>query len=171
MMMRAFALWLFLAGAPLVAQSASEATIQALLSEVRQLRAVLEKSAILAPKIQMTLQRMQLQQTMLVNASRELESVRSQLAGVAMAQSNSTAQMRELEVSAPREHDVERRKMMEREVRMVKEHVEQRRMEEAQLRGRESEIAGKVQSEQAKLDEVAGRLNAFERLLDEPKRD
>ena len=58
----------------------SDSAIQALLDEVRQLRLAVERSAVMAPKIQMTLQRMQLQQDSVSRASRQLEDLHGLLA-------------------------------------------------------------------------------------------
>jgi hypothetical protein len=48
----------------------------------------------------------------------------------------------------------------------MKSLVEQNRIRDAQLRARESEIAGRVQTEQAKLDELNHRLSGLERMLE-----
>lgn len=151
------------------AQNSSEAMMQALLNEVRQLRLALEKSTTLTPRIQMTLQRMQLQQDSVSRASRELEEIRGHLTRSAGEEASISAQLRDVEAGASREQDGERRKTMENQTREMKTILEQRRIEDSQLRGRESETAGRLRTEQAKLDELNERLNSLERLLDAPQ--
>ena len=72
-----------------LAQTSSDGTIQALLAEVRQLRLALERSAVVAPRIQITLHRMQIQQNSVFRASRELENVRDLLAKSAASRQGS----------------------------------------------------------------------------------
>lgn len=150
------------------AQSSSDGTMQALLTEVRQLRVALERSMVLAPRIQVTLQRMQLQQDAVSRAAREVEDVRHQLAKSAAEEASVPAQIRDLEASALREQDPERRKAMENEVKAMKFLMEGRQAGDSQLRARESDIAGRLQAEQAKLDELNERLNSLERMLEAP---
>src|SRR5438046_2073425 len=74
----------------------SDSAIQALLDEVRQLRLVVERSAVLAPKIQMTLQRIQLQQDSVSRASRQLD-LRGQLAKSAAEEADVAFHIKNLE--------------------------------------------------------------------------
>ena len=161
--------WLVLfAGPCAVAQSNNDATLQALLVEVRQLRLALERSAVLTPKIQMTLQRMQFQQEALGRVSRELESVRSQLSSTAGEEAKAGTFISDLENRILQEQDAARRKQLETELKIAKSATEQQSATATQLRAREAELAGRLATEQAKWDELNDRLNAIERALDAP---
>lgn len=150
-----------------LAQSSSGGTIQTLLAEVRLLRLALERSAVVAPKIQLTLQRMQLQQDSVSRASRELEEVRNQMAKSAAEEASVSTQIREVEASAAREQDAGRRKALETEVKGMKSLMEQQGIGHSQLRARENELAGRLRTEQVKLSELSDhRLNTLERMLE-----
>jgi hypothetical protein len=162
------------------AQTTSDGTIQALLAEVRQLRLALERSAVVAPRIQLTLHRMQFQQEAVSRVSRQLEDIRSQMAGSASVEekeiANIRAHMKEVEARSAQELDPARRKVLEDEVSRLRQRLEkgaektdQQRLNEAQQIARASELAGRLQTEQAKLDELGERLNTLERLLDAPQ--
>ena len=151
------------------AQTSSEATIQALLAEVRQLRLALERSAVVAPRIQVTLQRMQLQQDSVSRASRELEDLRAHMAKSAAEESGMSVQIKDTELSAAREQDPVRRKELEADVNAMKSLIEQQRIRDSQLRARENEMAGRLQTEQARLDELNNRLNTLEQMLEPPQ--
>jgi len=158
-------------GLPAPAQNQSDATIQVLITEIRQLRLALEKSALVAPKIQVTLQRVQLQQDTVNRLHRLLEDHRNSLAKAATEESNLAAHAKRLEEHLLQEQDPNRRKQMEEEVRHLKgrsEKTEQQRMHEQQQRQRESDLASKLQLEQSKLDELNDKLTSLERLLDPP---
>jgi hypothetical protein len=152
-----------------LAQTSSEATIQALLAEVRQLRLALERSAVLAPRIQVTLQRMQIQQDSVSRASRELEDVRAILSKSAAEEANLSVRIKDAELNAAREQDPGRRKELEADVSAMKSLIEQQRARDSQALARVSEMAGRLQSEQARLDELNNHLNTMERMLEPPQ--
>jgi chromosome segregation ATPase len=156
-----------------LAQSSSDsATIQALLAEVRQLRLALERSAALAPRIQLTLQRAQLQQDQVARLSRQLEDLRDRMAQAASEETQTLAQIKAAEAHVVQEQDAARRKTIEEEIKAVKARLEQQseqqRIQQAQQQARESELAGRLETERSKLNELNEKLNALERMLDGP---
>jgi len=153
------------------AQTSSDAALQALLTEVRQLRLALERSAVVSPKIQMTLQRMQLQQDAVARASRELEDVRNQLSRFAAEREHMSAELAGTEARIAREQDVVQRKGLEENAKRLKGMLEERASQtgESQWRARESEMAGRLATEQGKLSELNERLNVLERSLEAPQ--
>ena len=154
-------------------QNNSDATIQALLVEVKQLRMALERSAVVAPKIQVTLQRMQLQQEQVSRVSRQLEELRDRLAQNALDNARMAAETKQVEARLTQEPDPVRRKTLEDQIRGVNNRLEvereQQTAQEASQRARETELSGRLRTEQAKLDEFNDRLNALERLLESPQ--
>lgn len=171
-MHRVAALLLF-AALSAVAQTSTDGTLQALLAEVRQLRLALERSAVVAPKIQMTLQRLQLQQDAVIRASRDLEAIRNQLSRVTGEERDLTTHLKVMDASLASELDASKRKALEEETKRVKLRLEELGVRGQQdnlaLRGRESELSSRLQAEQAKLDQLSDRLNAFEQMLDTPQ--
>jgi translation initiation factor 2B subunit (eIF-2B alpha/beta/delta family) len=160
-----------LAGLPAPAQNQSDATIQVLITEIRQLRLALEKSAIVAPKIQVTLQRVQLQQDTVHRLQRQLEDHRDQLAKATKEELTMAAHAKSLEEHLSQEQEPARRKQIEEELKHIRplaEKTEQQRMHDQQQRQRESDLAAKLQMEQSKLDELNDKLTSLERLLDPP---
>ena len=135
------------------------------------MRLALERSAVVAPKIQVTLQRMQLQHDSVSRASRELEDVRNRLAKSVAEEAEVSVQIRGVEARAAREQDAGRRKGLEDEVKVIKSLMEQNldQQRNSQLRARESEMAGRLQTEEAKLNELNDRLNSLERMLEAPQ--
>lgn len=154
-------------------QTNSDAAIQALLVEVKQLRLALERSAVVAPKIQVTLQRLQLQQEQVSRLSRQLEELRDRLAQAALDSGRLAAETKQAEARLTQEVDPARRKIIEDQIRVANNRLEMEReqqsVHEASQRARESELSGRLHSEQAKLDELNDRLNALERMLESPQ--
>lgn len=152
----------------------TDATIQALLSEVRQLRMALERSAVVAPKIQVTLQRIQLQQDFVTRLSRQVDEARELAARPAREQMDMSNHLKATEALLSQESDPARRKVMEEDIRRLKTHMEQfseqQKLRDAQQQARETELAGRLQAEQAKLDELNDRLNTLERQLEPPQK-
>src|SRR5207245_10870136 len=96
----------------------SDSAIQALLDEVRQLRLAVERSAVMAPKIQMTLQRMQLQQDSVSRASRQLEDLREQLAKSAAEEAGVALYLSDVQAGAAMEQDTGHRRSRGRELKI-----------------------------------------------------
>jgi chromosome segregation ATPase len=140
------------------------ATIQALLTEVRQLRQALERSAVLAPRMQLAMQRVQTQEQKVARISAQLDAVRRQIGD----QSGSTARAAEelalFEQRVSAEMDATRRKQLEdhrAELKMMASRVV-----DPALKARESELANSLQAEQAALDDLNQKLNTMEQMLD-----
>lgn len=153
-----------------LAQTNSDATMQALLTEVRQLRLALEKSVAIGPRIQMTLQRMQLQQEVVSRASRQLDEIRTRLSISGMEAEHLATELKVSEARLNQEQDPVRRKSLEEEIRLLKTRVEQvtarNHQSQSELRANEIDLSSRLRSEQAKLDQFAERLDSLERSLE-----
>jgi chromosome segregation ATPase len=174
-MLRFFAVGL-LSALPLALQAqtqSSDATIQALLAEVRQLRLALQQSAVVAPKIQVTLQRIQLQQDQVSRLSRQLEEVRGQIAHFSSEAANLSAEIKVVESRLLQEQDPTRRNALEAQLKdhtmRYERDVAQQKLQEAQHQQLETELTGRLHTEQGKLDELNGKLDALERTLEPPQ--
>jgi DNA repair exonuclease SbcCD ATPase subunit len=139
-------------------------TMQALLSEVRQLRAAIERAMSLQPRIQITLERMQVEQRRIEQLSKPLEDVRRQLGDHARFAGQQAA----VEAQLFAEQDPNRRRQLEDTVKAIKAEAERRSVEDVQLRAGESELLSALQAEQAKMNELSDRLDKMDQSL-EPK--
>jgi hypothetical protein len=151
----------------------SDSAVQLLLAEVRQLRLTLERSAVAAPKIQVALQRIQLQQEQVSRLSRELETVRERIAQSASDTARAAAEMKQAEARLDKEQDPIRHKALEDELRARTANLdvirEQQTVDESNQRARESDLSGRLRTEQAKLDELNERLTTLEQQLETPQ--
>ena len=159
-----------LAAAPAAAQTANadNATLQALLDEVRQLRMTLEKTVTVGPRMQLLMQRTQLQDARVARISQQLDEVRKQIAAEAAQQTVANEQLAQVDQEISAETDAARRALLEdmrTHWKMAVGHGP-----DQQLRARESELANSLQGEQATLNDLNGRLDALERQLETPPR-
>lgn len=148
--------------------SPDHATLQALLDEVRQLRMTLEKSVTLGPRMQLLLQRTQLQDARVARISQQLDEVRKQIAVETGRQSEVNERLAKVEQDISTETDAGRRAQLEdvrAQFKMAVAHGP-----DQQLRARENELANALEGEQATLNDLNGRLDALERQLETPPR-
>jgi chromosome segregation ATPase len=142
--------------------------LQALLAEVHQLRLALERSGSIAPRIQIAVERLKLQQDQVARTSRQLDDVRRQIEELQSARARLADRIQNLESEAPQTADPTERKRMNEELKSFRPEVEQFQKSEQQLRAREGELASQLQSEQARLTELNDRLDQMERALNVP---
>ena len=128
---------------PPTAQMLPDSTMQALLVEVRQLRQALERSALLVPKMQVTMQRLQLQDQRLALLSAQLDTVRQEIARQATAPQGVAQQIAGIEQQLSTESDAVRRKDLERQ-RADLRAVMSAHVTDPQLLARESELASSL---------------------------
>jgi chromosome segregation ATPase len=157
-----------LAAASALAQTANpdSATIQALLSEVRQLRRTVEKTISLGPRMQIILQRAQFQEQKVSRISQQLDEVRKQIAAETARQTSANERLAKIEVEISAETDAGRRTQLE-DMRTGLKMVVGNGPDQ-QLRARESELANSFETEQAVLNEFNEKLDALERQLEAP---
>ena len=141
-------------------------TIASLLAEVRQLRLALERSSMLAPKIQLTVQRLNLQDQKVARLSAQLDGIRREVDAQSASAQRAAQALAGLEQRMSSETDAARRKQVEQELAHVKSMAAQ--PVDAQLLARESEVAGALQTERAIAQELADRLTALERSIESP---
>jgi hypothetical protein len=161
---------LLLAASGLPAQTPFEA--QALLAEVRQLRVAMERLVSLTPRVQLTLQRLQLQQDHVLHLSRQLEDLRDEIAAAGAEESRMLSATKGIETCLSQESDAARRKLLDEEMKELRTQLEaqseHRRLQLARQQARESELAGRLYAEQGKMNELFDRLNSLERQLELP---
>ena len=151
------------------AQNSPDATIQALLAEVRQLRLTLERSAVVAPKIQVLLQRMQIQNDAVARLSRDMDDARNMASKTAEEQAEFTAEIPRGEALVAEEKDPVKRKDFEHQIQRMKTVLAEKNAANSRAQARELEVAGRLRNEQAKLEELNERLTTLERTLEVPQ--
>jgi methylphosphotriester-DNA--protein-cysteine methyltransferase len=160
-----------LAAGPAPAQTSSpdSATIQALLSEVRQLRRTVETKISLGPRMQILIQRAQFQEQKLLRVQQQLDDVRKQISDQTARQTAANDRLAKIEQEISAESDAARRTQLEdmrTGLKMVVGNAP-----DQQLRGRESDLSSALDTEQAALNELNEKLDALERQLEAPLAD
>src|SRR5260370_30480501 len=102
-----------------------KATLQALLTEVRQLRLALERSTSVVPRIQLAFQRVQLQQDRVDRLSKQLQDFHTEAAVRVDRKTRLAAAVQQFETRISQEQDPTRSKGLELEMKGVTVELEQ----------------------------------------------
>ena len=156
--------FLALCAVPLLAQSASNETLSALLVEVRLLRQALERSAS-APQVQLLGTRLTVQNARLQTAIHDHETARSELQQVTTSILELTARLEELADALGQNQVPTRRTELEHAQVAMKSELANLNRREPPLRARESELAAAVAAEQDQWLLLNRRLDGIERGL------
>jgi SMC interacting uncharacterized protein involved in chromosome segregation len=168
------ACFLLIAGLPLFAlgqqagttdASPDKATLQALLTEVRQLRFALERSTSVVPRIQLAFQRVQLQQDRVDRLSKQLQDFHAEAAVRVDRKTRLAAAVQQFETQISQEQDPKRRKGLELEMKGATVELEQQTLHEQQQQAQEIQFSGQLQTEQGKLSELSDQLNDLDKKL------
>jgi len=143
-------------------------TLQALLTEVRQLRIALERSTQIAPRIQIAVERLKLQQEQVARVARQLDDLRRELDRNREAQPKIQQRLEQVSSAASSTADPQQRKDFDAVLSEVKLQAEQAEKSLQQMQVREGELASQLQSKQARLTELNDRLDQMERALNAP---
>ncbi|NOT61987.1 MAG: hypothetical protein HOP19_17365 [Acidobacteria bacterium] len=141
-------------------------TVKALLDEVRQLRLVLQRNSVATYRAQVTLERLKLQQSQVNELTRELVELRNRIKELERNASAITGHLAEAErmvASAPTPAERSMREMM---LKQLKSEIEDGTQQIRDLREREPQLAARLQTEQAKLNELNESLDKLERELE-----
>lgn len=169
-------LW-FLSPEALQAQSSNRATettpadqqvLQALLSEVRQLRLTIQRANISVFRAQLMIERLRMQQERVDRLTRQVEENQNELTGTGLSRSQLTERSQDLESQIKTEQDAGRRVQLELQYKELKYIIEQQTDRETQMRARQVQLTTQLQAERARLDEIDSRLEALERELEQP---
>jgi hypothetical protein len=129
--------------------------LQAVCSELRQLRLAIERATSVHTRMEITLQRMQLQQGQVNRISAALESVHGEIARAEREQAQTASYLLDLESRLEREQDPTRQRQMREEQRHLKTVILEERSHALQdLRSREAEMTSSLQNEQTKLNDL-----------------
>jgi hypothetical protein len=154
-----------------VAQTSSQPTLDALLNEVRQLRLTLERSNSIAPRMQLLMQRAQIQDSKVTRLSRDLQDVRENLAHHTAEMATLKTEMDRLESQSLQEINPAKKTELADIQRHIKQEWDQRTAADQHLRERETELMSQLRIEQANLDMLQAKLDALDKALDSPSRN
>jgi chromosome segregation ATPase len=140
-------------------------TLQTLLVEVHQLRMALERSTHIAPRIQIAVERLKLQQELVARITRQLDDLGRELDHRRAEQPRIQQSLEQQSAAAAEAADPQKRKDLEAGVSLAKLNAEQTERDVQQLQAREGELASQLQSAQARLVELNDRLDQLERSL------
>jgi TolA-binding protein len=153
--------------AGVAAETGDSQTLRLLLIEVRQLRQLLQRANLNSYRTQVLIERLRVQQGRVDRLLGELEQLRLEALDEKMSEPNIAEFTREQENQISREPDPTRRSEMEAVYKSLKNQIAQR---EQQRRERETELTIRLQTEQARLNELNDRLDALERELETPRK-
>jgi chromosome segregation ATPase len=155
----------FAASAQTAPAPSDSSVIQALLSEVHQLRLAIERTNSIGPRIQLAVERVKIQQQVVSRLSDQLEGVRRDLDSRQAAETRSAEQIRNAESEINQTTDPNKRKTLEGELKDFRPMMEQMQKTTQLLQAREADLSSRLRSEQATLDGLNDRLNQIERSL------
>jgi len=149
-------------------------TMQALLSEVHQLRLAIQRSNLNTYHAQVTLERLRLQQQQVDRLNDKLGGARALIAQVQTEKSRLQEDIPRLEAQLSQESDPGKRRDLELRHQMIKLEVDRLLENISQQRELESQLNAQVQVEQAKLNALNDRLDTLQKELenvDKPQQD
>ena len=146
-------------------QSTPPDVLSALLAEVRQLRAAMERAATVTPQIQILGSRLTVQNERLSRAARDLEAVRAEIERVVTGAASATAQAQEVEEQASSRDADPRQRQYADLLKQLKRQIGEATAHEQRLRAREAELAGVLVAEELQWTDLNRRLDDLERSL------
>jgi hypothetical protein len=145
--------------------SSDSQTLKALLTEVRELRLVLQSSLTKIQSAQILLSRLQIQEVAVTRASQHLDDARSKLAEVQVAMRREAAEIKHFENEAP---NGENAAQVEEALKRAKSDLEASTNLEQQRQATESEAEEQLRTEQDKLNGLETQLDELVRNMDNP---
>ena len=138
--------------------------LNALLIEVRGLRAAIEQLGSAGPRVQLALGRLQMQEQRIAPLLQRLNELRERIGGLERETSQQQRELAKLQEMETRGNQEEREAAMQG-IRGLKNEFASATAELQRLRIEESELAANVASEQARWVDINQRLDELERAL------
>jgi chromosome segregation ATPase len=150
-------------------QSGDAQTLQALLTEVRQLRLALQKSNLIAYRSQITVERMRSARGRIDLLTGKLEQIRNEIAEMDLQFPQAAERIKQVE-GVSDELGAEQRKAMEWQITELKSQLDNSKKRQSQLRDRETQLTQQLNSEKAQLDDLDRRMEMLDRELESEMR-
>ena len=143
------------------AQGDRDQTLKQLLSEVRELRLAVQRATVSNTRFRMLIERVRVQQAHADALSRQLESVRSQVAEFKATKPQMEQQIKDAEDLLDRTPDPSAHADLESRIKDGKANLVRLAQEDERLRNRETALDTELQGAQAKLNELNGQMDAL----------
>jgi hypothetical protein len=155
------ALSLLLFSSPALGQATptDSQTLQALLSEIRQLRQDLQTSAIAARRAQILIYRLHVQEAAVAQASQSLDEAKSSIEQLRVNRKYQEIQFKRYQDMKDRAENGVQRQQFEDTITELKAQMEASVSEEQEVQIREMELERQSRIEQAKLDQLQEELD------------
>jgi septal ring factor EnvC (AmiA/AmiB activator) len=139
--------------------------IAALLTEVRALRIAMEQNATLAPRLQLTLARLNIEEQRIAQLGIQLDRVRQDQNNARLETQKLVDALAEIERRVSSVTDQNTREILGSEQGDLSRRIKSLAAIEEQLRVRENEAAQALSAEQSRWIDLNGRLDELDRLL------
>jgi chromosome segregation ATPase len=165
-MLRAALLLLIVTAA--VAQTASPEAqaLQALVTEIRQLRQEMQSTTVVTQRVQIVLYRLQLQTALTTSAASRLDDARTSLGKVQSETKRIAGYIPMVEEEVKSAQDPAQRKAKEENLSQVKINLERSAADEQRLQSRQIDAETQFRAEQGKLADLQDQLDRLDKLLD-----
>ncbi|HWO27576.1 MAG TPA: hypothetical protein VNO32_02140 [Candidatus Acidoferrum sp.] len=141
-------------------------TMEAVLSEIRQLRHDFQAAAAATRKAQIVIYRLHVQAGVVERATERLESAKSELAQLEFQKRSLNDQIKQLEEMRDRADTEQKRKQFEDYITNSKENLEASAPREQELQARQIELEVDLRTAQAKWDRLQDELDRLENSLE-----
>lgn len=159
-------LFLLLFSATSVFAQSTDAWLELLVMEVRQMRADLATMALTTQRVQLVLYRLQLQQEVVRRAQQRSEIAAARVASLDRARNQGQDELKQLETRLGTETDPLRKRQMEMQLEMVKRQMQRGPQEESQMRAEQADAERDLRAEQARAQELQQKLDEMEKTLE-----
>jgi len=142
-------------------------TLQALLSEVRQLRQDLQTTTVAAQRAQILIYRLQGQEAAVARASQRLDEARQKLEGIQGQRKHIATELKQLEeYISNTENPQSQRKAFEERLPHLKSELESTESLEQQQQAQEIDAEQHLRAEEVKLSDLQDQLDRFDKALE-----
>jgi chromosome segregation ATPase len=145
--------------------SPSNDIMTALLQEVRGLRMAMEHSAAVAPRVQLTLARLNIEEQRIAQLAAQFDRARQEVTTHTLTAQRLSGELEEAEKSLQTTTDEQRRRAIEIGINDLKQQMKLHAASEAAARSRENDAAQALTMEQNRWNDLNARLDELERLL------
>lgn len=139
--------------------------LQALLTEVHELRLALQATTVTAQRVQILLSRVQLQQGAALRAVTRADEAHAKLADAQKQHARAAGVLQQTQDAINTTTDPAHVKALEAQVAEMKRQVEMWTADEQQWMAKDAEAQSHLRNEQAKLDELQDTLDRLDRAL------
>jgi len=139
--------------------------LRTLVDEVRQLRLTLQRTTLVAYRVQFAFERQRLQQARVDSATKELATLRLQLENTRFTRTQFVERAKEVQGQLEQEQDAKRRNMLEQQLKEFKKLLSTQAQQEQRQTEREVLLTAELQAEQVKLNDLTYQLDNLEREL------